>query len=396
LIVSNTGVAPLIWHASILPDNNWPPTLPGPGLRDSGGPDSFGYTWRDSDEEQGPTAGWVDIWDAGTELSFGDEDTTAAPITLPFAFPFYGEQETQLWVHSNGFVSFADPVNNYYQNNVTIPGNNAPSKTLMVEWDDLMNDGDTAGYVRYWTNNTDSLVVTYNAVGHNNPVSFGGPFTFQVVLESNGRITYNYGEMNEEDIDSDSGTIAVQFNSTTGFVMRHMQPTRDNLTIQIVPPYWLTLGTSTGAVPSGEEQALILHARNDLQGQVLPQGDYTATVELRSNDPAQSTVQIPVILHVGDVSLDPAAQPRSFQLGQAVPNPFNPTTSFTFQLPEAARVQAKLYNVAGQYVGTVLNENLAAGSHSLRVDGSRLASGVYLLKVEAGRHHAVRKLTLLK
>jgi len=88
--------------------------------------------------------------------------------------------------------------------------------------------------------------------------------------------------------------------------------------------------------------------------------------------------------------------PLTFSVGEAWPNPFNPVATLRVTLPEAARVQARLYNAKGQFVGTVLSGQRAAGTHLLRVDGSALASGVYLLQVKAGEHEAVRRLTLLK
>jgi len=394
LVLGNTGVAPLLWQASIRMPEDWPPQLE--GEREQGGPDSFGYTWVDSEEDGGPAFGWVDVWEAGTEVAFTDEDIAATPIDLPFPFPFYGGLKNQLWVHSNGFVAFTEPVGGLWQNNVAVPGSSAPNEAILAWWDDLMSDASFNGYVRYWTNNADSVVVTWNSVPHNNPTSYGGPFTFQVVLESNGRFALNYGEMNEEDSDSDSGTIGVQLDASTGFAIRRMLISRDEVSIRVLPPFWLTLGSNFGAVASGEEGTLTLHARNDLQGLLLPPGDYTAQVELRTNDPEHATVLVPVTLRVSDVALDPGAGPASFSLGQAVPNPFNPVAHLELQVPTAGAVRADLFNVAGQYVGTVFRGQLPAGTHSLRVDGSRLASGVYLLKVEAGPHNAVRKLTLLK
>ena len=94
-------------------------------------------------------------------------------------------------------------------------------------------------------------------------------------------------------------------------------------------------------------------------------------------------------------SLPDIAGPPAFAV-EAWPNPFNPSTTLSFTLPEAAQVEARLYNVMGQCVGTVCSGPRAAGVNALRVDGSRLAGGVYLLKLEAGAHTAVRKLTLLK
>ena len=398
LTLGNLGQAPLIWSAGVVTPLNWPPdSLQAPAARDAGGPDSFGYTWRDSLEPGGPAAGWVSLAD-GQEVVLEDDDDIFGPIDLPFAFPFYDEIQSQLWVGANGFVSFQEPDASYWQNNVNpgVPHADAPDKALMIWWDDLFPNGDFAGYTRWWTNGADSLVVGWEAAPHFNQSAYGGPFTFQVVLEANGRITFNYGDMAGGDQDSDSGTIAVQYDATTGFSISQMDPSRDNISVEIQPPFWLQLETTAGSVTSGGTGSLVMRARNDVQGLLLPPGDYSATVRLICNDPEQPEQEIPVTLTIGDVGLDDPARPLAFSVGQAVPNPFNPTATFTFTLPEAANVQARLYNVGGQYVGTVYSGPRAAGVNTLRVDGSRLASGVYLLKLEAGAHTAVRKLTLLK
>lgn len=94
-------------------------------------------------------------------------------------------------------------------------------------------------------------------------------------------------------------------------------------------------------------------------------------------------------------NLPDIAGPPAFAV-EAWPNPFNPSTTLSFTLSEAAQVEVRLYNVMGQCVGTVCSGPRAAGAHSLRVDGSRLAGGIYLLKLEAGTHSVVKKLTLLK
>jgi hypothetical protein len=133
-----------------------------------------------------------------------------------------------------------------------------------------------------------------------------------------------------------------------------------------------------------------------MQGLLLPRGQYGATVRLTTNDTEHQVVDVPVTMWVGDLDLGEDAGPLSFAVGEVWPNPFNPVATLRVTLPEAARVQANLYNVKGQFVGTVLSGQRAAGTHLLRVDGSALASGVYLLQVKAGEHEAVRRLTLLK
>ena len=405
LSLSNIGQAPLLWQASVVPPENWPPDSLGGGLRDAGGPDSYGYTWMDNLEENGPAQGWVDMWDAGTDLVLNTwneqvdtaDDGYADPIDLPFAFPFYGETHSRLWVCANGFVTFSEPDAMYWQNNLSgIPNTIAPDRSLMVWWDDLLNNAVVQGYIRYWTNAADSAVVTWQAIPHFNQGSYGGPFTFQVVLESNGRITYNYGNMTASDTDSDSGTLGVQWDESTGFAIRHMLIARDNTTIRILPPFWLQMVTPTGSIAGGESGQLTVRAHNNVQGLLLPEGEYSAAVQLHTNDLEHADTTLPVTLRVGDVAVDTPQRPLSFHVGEAWPNPFNPTATLAFTLPAPEHVSARLHNVQGQVVGTLFSGQLGAGEHRLAIRGEGLASGLYFLELEAGPNRAVRKLTLLK
>lgn len=76
--------------------------------------------------------------------------------------------------------------------------------------------------------------------------------------------------------------------------------------------------------------------------------------------------------------------PGAFSLHQNHPNPFNPATNIIFELAEPRLTSLKIYNVLGQEVATLLNEEKAAGQHTVRFDASRLASGVYIYRLTAG------------
>jgi hypothetical protein len=91
----------------------------------------------------------------------------------------------------------------------------------------------------------------------------------------------------------------------------------------------------------------------------------------------------------------------SYQLEQNYPNPFNPTTTIRFALPEAAEVNLKIYDVAGQLVQTLVGGVVEAGRYQVVWDGTNqngleVASGVYFYQLRAGEFRQVRKMSLLR
>jgi hypothetical protein len=89
-------------------------------------------------------------------------------------------------------------------------------------------------------------------------------------------------------------------------------------------------------------------------------------------------------------------QPLAFCLFPNYPNPFNPTTTFSFVLPMKSEVELAVYNVMGQRIATLINGWQEAGIHQVRFDGTDLASGMYFYQLEAGDYRLVRKAILLK
>jgi hypothetical protein len=88
---------------------------------------------------------------------------------------------------------------------------------------------------------------------------------------------------------------------------------------------------------------------------------------------------------------------RVFTLEQNYPNPFNPSTNIKFSIPVQSSVELKVYNLLGQEVATLVNnETLKAGNHVVSFNASNLASGVYFYKITAGQFVSTKKLMLLK
>ncbi len=92
---------------------------------------------------------------------------------------------------------------------------------------------------------------------------------------------------------------------------------------------------------------------------------------------------------------DPITAPLSFTLS-SYPNPFNAQTNITFELPRAGEVTLKLFDVLGREIETLLNEPLAAGTHTHSFDAAQLPSGVYFAQLESGGLLITHKLLLLK
>ncbi|MEJ2637165.1 MAG: right-handed parallel beta-helix repeat-containing protein [Calditrichia bacterium] len=78
-----------------------------------------------------------------------------------------------------------------------------------------------------------------------------------------------------------------------------------------------------------------------------------------------------------------AAVPEDFQLGQNYPNPFNPTTVIEYRVSVSAYVVLQLFDVLGHEIKTLVNEHQGAGSHSVVLDGSGLAAGIYFYRLTA-------------
>lgn len=88
--------------------------------------------------------------------------------------------------------------------------------------------------------------------------------------------------------------------------------------------------------------------------------------------------------------------PKEFSLSQNYPNPFNPVTHLEFGIPELEFVSLKVYDVLGNEIKILVNENKSPGTYSFEFDGSNLPSGIYYYKLSAGEFSEVKKMTLLK
>lgn len=94
-----------------------------------------------------------------------------------------------------------------------------------------------------------------------------------------------------------------------------------------------------------------------------------------------------------DVTLD---VPTSYSLDQNFPNPFNPTTSITYSLPQSAVVSLKIYDITGKYITTLVDGVNSAGIHTVTFDAGSLSSGMYVYTLETDGFRQSRQMMLVK
>lgn len=88
--------------------------------------------------------------------------------------------------------------------------------------------------------------------------------------------------------------------------------------------------------------------------------------------------------------------PATAELHQNFPNPFNPFTTISFYLPEAADIKLSVYNIVGQPVAVLAEGTLSAGDHQYEWDASDMPSSMYIYQLEVGNRIITRKMTLVK
>ena len=168
----------------------------------TGGPDTFGYTYIDSDEVGGSVA-FEDISVSGTATGLSDDGETN--VRMPFEFDLYGTVSSDVRIGGNGAIRFGQTTGNINATNGNFPNNGTPN-LIAPWWDDLYAD-DTGAEVYYETKGTAPnrrFIVQWHDIGHYN-LSNGPSITFQVVLyEGTNNIDFVY---NDTDFGSASYTM---------------------------------------------------------------------------------------------------------------------------------------------------------------------------------------------
>lgn len=99
---------------------------------------------------------------------------------------------------------------------------------------------------------------------------------------------------------------------------------------------------------------------------------------------------------ITNTSTEDDVLPGSFVLEQNYPNPFNPSTNIKYTIGQANRVTLEVFDMLGRKVATLVNNEMAPGTHSVTFDATGLSSGLYLYRLESGSKVEMKKMMLLK
>jgi hypothetical protein len=177
--------------------------FPGYTSKGQGGPDNYGYTWIDSEEDGGPDWEWSDISESGILIEGLGDDQVVGPLEMDFDFPFYGQTKNQFWISSNGVISFNEQFIPFA--NSSIPTNSNYIDFIAWFWDDLMID--TAISKVYFKNFEEKTVVQFTKMVH-----YPGTESFitgQVIMMANGSILMKYRQVTA-DFETTSATAGIQ------------------------------------------------------------------------------------------------------------------------------------------------------------------------------------------
>ncbi len=279
--VSNTGLGELEYSVNVRLVGKLDAS--GEARLGQGGPDEYGYFWLDTDQPGMIPPEWQDIRSIGTQVSLGDDNGAVAD--LPFEFPFYGENKSQIAICSNGYLTFGSSLGVW--TNANIPSTMNPNDLLAVFWDDLTLS--SSGTCHYYGDD-EAFIVQYTDVPR---LGSGGPYTFQVWLSPQGVIMYQYLTMagtrlNEATIgiENATGTVGLQVAYNENYV-------HDNMAIMFLPG-WIISSSTGGTIDPGETDTFDLMFFADH----LPKGTWKAVVEIESNDPANPRIDVDTFMFV--------------------------------------------------------------------------------------------------
>ena len=296
-----------------------------------------------------PAYNWIDPFASAhsivTSWSAGNsDDGYVGPLALAFSFNFFNNIYNEIFINSNGYLSFGKGYLNILEN-ASIPLIDEPNNIIAAFAMDLNLDNNFHPDSKlFYGIDGDKFVVTYYHVySQNSPMDY---ITFQIILYPNGNILIHYNNLE-----------------------------------------------STMPLPSSFSNDALIGIENDFG---------TKGICYRNNGAGGPIFSSPLALMFGLNSLLlPVEKEKeipvvNYNLLQNYPNPFNSITNIRYSVPERSRVIIKIFNLLGQEITTLVNEEKVSGWYKAQFNANNLASGVYICRMDTGRYRSTVKFLLLK
>lgn len=283
-----------------------------PALR-AGGPDDFGYTFKDSNEPGGPVYAWDEIAATGTLVTGWNNfyNGFAGPVPIGFDFKFYGVSHTQLYVGSNGYLSFGNGFGSIPTSS-PLPHPSDPNNMVAAYGGDMhLNNYGSDSAVYYQTlSNPTRLVVQFNRLYW--CCQTYNPQTFQVVLYPDGDIEARYSQLSYGNpyaagIENANGTDGLNYGAapTNGLAIRYTHPTG----VLLAPPEQDRIGRRGAVVTHRLRVTNHTGSSDSFDLAVLPGNDWPTTLVTTQTGvlaPGESAfvdvqVAVPLTVTLGDV-----------------------------------------------------------------------------------------------
>lgn len=312
----------------------------------TGGPDTFGYHWANDQDTipAAPVYNWIDIKDTANKVDGLGDDNSAGPFDLGFYIGYYGQWHNNIWIGSNGFISFQN-AGNLTAPFPVIPTPTAPDNIIAAFLSDLTlkgsnNDSVPGAAVYFRTNGVDTAIIQYDSVPFWDTSSLGysGRNTFQILLlRSDNSITFQYKQL---------------LNST--------------------PSYDLV---NTGLKIGIEDQT-----GND-------------GLQVLDTFPADSSAI--KFFYPGYFSTNDLNK-AGLTVGQNYPNPAEDRTTISYSLQKTGEIKISVQNILGEQMDAFTSGKIQAGDHSWILNIASYAPGIYFYSLSAHGFTTTRKMVIVK
>jgi len=191
-------------------------------------------------------------------------------------------------------------------------------------------------------------------------------------------------------------SIKIYHAGDTGDIPEMADLSNQHITYALLPMdgiYTMTPQEATAA-------AATIHAAHDIPIHTMPPPDSYSTSIVANFTSPNKLVVMPgqsIELHPAITSVKlPPASPRSYNLLQVYPNPFNPGTEITYQLTAHGAVRLSVFDLLGREVAVLVSGFQESGRHIVRFDGQQKSSGIYFCRLEAGGTTVIQRMVLMK